>query len=39
MEPVVPWQALIHLVEPRYPKSGMNGSRPPYLLATCCGFT
>jgi transposase, IS5 family len=39
MEQVVPWQALIHLVEPRYPKSGRKGSRTPYPLATCCGFT
>ena len=34
MEVVVPWQALIDLIEPHYPKSSKKGGRPPYPLAT-----
>ncbi|MCX5940722.1 MAG: IS5 family transposase [Cyanobium sp. LacPavin_0818_WC50_MAG_67_9] len=34
MEVVVPWQALIELIEPHYPKASKKGGRPPYPLAT-----
>jgi len=34
MEAVVPWQALIDLVEPHYPKTSNKGGRPPYPLTT-----
>jgi IS5 family transposase len=34
MEVVVPWQALIALIEPHYPKTSKKGGRPPYPLAT-----
>ena len=34
MELVVPWQALIALIEPQYPKVSKKGGRPPYSLAT-----
>ena len=34
MEAVVPWQALIALIEPYYPKASKKGVRPPYPLAT-----
>ena len=35
MEAVVPWQALIDLIEPHYPsKASKNGARPPYRLST-----
>ena len=34
MEEVVPWQALIDLIEPHYPKASKKGGRPPYPLAT-----
>jgi transposase, IS5 family len=34
MDQVVPWGALIELIEPHYPKSGSKGGRPPYPLAT-----
>ena len=34
MEVVVPWAALIALIEPRYPKASNKGGRPPYPLAT-----
>jgi IS5 family transposase len=34
MEVVVLWQALIDLIEPRYPKASKKGGRPPYPLAT-----
>jgi IS5 family transposase len=27
---VVPWQALIALIEPHYPKTSKKGGRPPY---------
>lgn len=33
MEQVVPWKALLALIEPHYPKAGRPG-RPPYSLAT-----
>jgi IS5 family transposase len=33
MEVVVPWSALIDLIEPHYPKASKKG-RPPYPLAT-----
>ena len=29
MEAMVPWQALIALIEPNYPKSSRKGGRPP----------
>jgi IS5 family transposase len=34
MEAVVPWQALIDLIDPHYPKTSSNGSHPPYPLTT-----
>ena len=34
MELVVPWDALIGLIEPHYPKTSKKGGRPPYPLAT-----
>jgi len=34
MEVVLPWQALIDLIEPYYPKTSSKGGRPPYPLAT-----
>jgi hypothetical protein len=34
MDAVVPWQALIALIEPHYPKTSSKGGRPPYPLAT-----
>jgi IS5 family transposase len=34
MEVVVPWKALIGLIEPRYPKTSSKGGRPPYPLRT-----
>jgi IS5 family transposase len=34
MDQVVPWQLLIDLIEPCYPKTGSKGGRPPYQLAT-----
>jgi len=34
MEAVVPWQALIDLIEPYHPKTSHKCGRPPYLLAT-----
>jgi len=34
MDVVVPWQALIALIEPHYPKAIKKGGRPPYPLAT-----
>jgi IS5 family transposase len=34
MEKVVPWKALLDLIEPHYPKTGSKGGRPPYPLAT-----
>jgi len=34
MEAVVPWKALIDLIEPHYPKSSSKGGRPAYPLAT-----
>lgn len=34
MEAVVPWAALISLIEPHYPKASKKGGRPPYPLAT-----
>ena len=34
MEVVVPWQALLDLIEPHYPKTSKKGGRPPYPLAT-----
>ena len=33
MEVVVPWAALIALIEPHYPKASKKGGRPPYTLA------
>jgi IS5 family transposase len=34
MEAAVPWQALMALIEPNYPKASKKGGRPPYPLAT-----
>ena len=34
MDVVVPWQALIDLIEPHYPQSEQKGGRSPYPLAT-----
>jgi len=34
MESVVPWKALIDLIEPHYPKTSSKGGRPPYPLAS-----
>jgi len=34
MEKVVPWKALLDLIEPHYPKTSSKGGRPPYPLAT-----
>jgi IS5 family transposase len=34
MEVVVPWQELIALIEPHYPKASKKGGRPPYPLVT-----
>jgi IS5 family transposase len=34
MDKVVPWHALIDLIEPFYPKTGSKGGRPPYALET-----
>ena len=34
MEAVVPWKALLDLIEPYYPKTSSKGGRPPYLLET-----
>ena len=34
MEAVVPWQALIDLIEPHYRKASKKGGRPPYPLTT-----
>jgi IS5 family transposase len=32
MAAVVPWQALINLIEPHHPKTSSKGGRPPYPL-------
>ena len=34
MEVVVPWEMLIGLIKPHYPKTSKKGGRPPYQLAT-----
>jgi IS5 family transposase len=34
MEVVMPWQALIDLIEPNYPKASKKGGWPPHPLAT-----
>jgi transposase, IS5 family len=34
MEVVVPWQALLDLIEPNYPMTSKKGGRPAYPLAT-----
>ena len=34
MEKVVPWKALLDLIEPHYPKTSSKGGRPPYPLPT-----
>ena len=34
MEAVVPWQALIVLIDPYDSKTSKKGGRPPYPLAT-----
>ena len=30
IEKVVPWKALIDLIDPHYPKTSSKGGRPPY---------
>ena len=37
IEAVVPWNALINLIEPHYPRTSSKGGRPPYLLRPYCG--
>jgi IS5 family transposase len=37
MEVVVPWQELIDLIEPHYPRTSSKGGRPPYPWRRCCG--
>jgi IS5 family transposase len=32
MDTVVPWKALVDLIEPYYPKTGSKGGRPPFPL-------
>ena len=34
MDQVVPWQPLLDLIAPVYPKVSSKGGRPPYPLAT-----
>lgn len=34
MEAVVPWKALVDLIEPYYPRTSSKGGRPPYPLET-----
>lgn len=34
MDAVVPWQALVDLINPHYPKTSKKGGRPPYPLMT-----
>lgn len=34
MEKVVPWKALLDLIEPHYPKTSSKGGRPPYPFST-----
>jgi IS5 family transposase len=34
MEKVVPWKALIDLIDPHYPKTSSKGGCQPYPLAT-----
>jgi IS5 family transposase len=34
MEAVVPWKALVDLIEPHYSKTTSKGDRPPYPLET-----
>jgi IS5 family transposase len=34
MEVVVPWKALVDLIEPNYSKTSSKGGRPPYPLET-----
>lgn len=36
MEAVVPWLALIDLIEPHYPKASKKGGRPPIRWPQCC---
>jgi IS5 family transposase len=38
LDQVMPWQALIALIDPHYPKAGSYGGRPPYPLATMLRF-
>ena len=34
MEAVVPWKALLELIEPYYPKTSSKGAHPAYPLTT-----
>jgi IS5 family transposase len=34
MEAVVPWEPLVELIEPHYPRTSSKGGRPPYPLET-----
>ena len=38
MEVVVPWKALIDLIQSHYLKASKKGGRPPYPLATMLRF-
>ena len=38
MDKVVPWEALLALIEPSYPRSGRRG-RPQCPPRRCCGST
>ena len=39
MEAVVPWSALIDLIEPSYPRPAVREVGRPIRLRPCCGFT
>jgi IS5 family transposase len=38
MDAVVPWQPLIELIEPHYPKTGSKGARAPHSQTTVGGI-
>lgn len=38
MDLVLPWQPLLDLIEPLYPKVNSKGDLPPYRLATMLRF-
>ena len=39
MDVVVPWQALIELIEPHYPKTSKKAAGLLIRWPPCCGFT